>query len=65
MARDVVLLLLLTTTSVISLHTTKNKAAQNAAYAWVTKWRPVVEIIWTVSSYEAVRFHNGFTYGHK
>ena len=62
---DVVLYLLVTTVSVTSLHTTRNKAAQKVAYAWVIMWGPVVEIIWTVSSYEAVGSHSGFTYCHK
>ena len=48
---DVVLQLLVTTVSVTSLQTTRNKAAQKVAYAWVITWGPVVEIIWTVSSY--------------
>ena len=48
---DVVLHLLVTIVFVTNHHTTRNKAAQKVADAWVITWGPVVEIIWTVSSY--------------
>ena len=63
--QDVLLLLLLVTTSVTSLHTTKNEAAKDAAFALVTRWRLCVEITRTASSYGTVMFHSGTLYCHK
>ena len=60
-----VLLLLLVTTPVTGLHTTKNEAAKVAAFVLVTRWKLGVEITRTASSYGTVRFHNGTLYCHK
>ena len=61
----ILLLLLLVTTSVTGLHTTKNEAAKVAAFVWVTRWKLGVEITRTASSYGTVMFHNGTLYCHK
>ena len=63
--QDILLLLLLVTTPVTSLHTTKKEAAMDAALALVTRWRLCVEISRTVSRNGTVIFHSGTLYCHK
>ena len=61
----ILLLLLLVTTSVTGLHTTKNEAAKVAVFVWVTRWKRGVEITRIASSYGTVMFHDGTLYCHK
>ena len=61
----ILLLLLLVTTSVTGLHTTKNEVAKVAAFILVTRWKLCVETTRTASSYGTVLIHIGTLSCHK